>query len=117
VVLHKHIRHCGSTVNSVVISQLQLYFLLSVSVTLVSLDGVSGSQPDGWSVNLPCTIKSRSSFLAPAHLGGPGKRAIKRLCVCLCVCVSVILFQLLLQLQLCSSSINCTSNERNVAIL
>jgi len=26
------------------------------------------------SVNLPCTIKSRSSLLAPAHLGGPGKR-------------------------------------------
>jgi len=24
-----------------------------------------------------CTIKSRSSLLAPAHLGGPGKRAIK----------------------------------------
>ena len=31
------------------------------------------------SVNLPYTIKSRSSLLAPAHLGGPGKRAIKRL--------------------------------------
>jgi len=33
--------------------------------------------PDGWSVCLPllifpCTIKSRSSFLAPAHLSGPG---------------------------------------------
>jgi len=26
-----------------------------------------------------CTIKSRSSLLAPAHPGGPGKRAIKRL--------------------------------------
>jgi len=24
-------------------------------------------------------MKSRSSFLAPAHLGGPGKKAIKRL--------------------------------------
>jgi len=29
----------------------------------------------------PCTIKSRSSLLAPAHLGGPGKGARKRLCV------------------------------------
>jgi len=29
------------------------------------------------SVNLPCTIKSRSSLLAPAHPGGPGKRAVK----------------------------------------
>ena len=34
------------------------------------------------SVNLPCTIKSISSLLAPAHPGGPGKRAVKRLCVC-----------------------------------
>jgi len=34
--------------------------------------------PAGWSVCLPllifpCSIKSRSSLLAPAHLGGPGK--------------------------------------------
>jgi len=27
----------------------------------------------------PCTIKSRSSVLAPAHPGGPGKMAVKRL--------------------------------------
>ena len=38
----------------------------------------------GWSVCLPllifpCTIKSRSSLLAPAHPGAPGKRAVKRL--------------------------------------
>jgi len=41
-------------------------------------------RPTGWSVYLPlliltCTIKSRSSLLAPAHPGGPGKMAIKRL--------------------------------------
>jgi len=41
--------------------------------------------PSGWSVWLPllifpCTIKSRSSLLAPAHTGGPGKRAVKQLC-------------------------------------
>ena len=41
----------------------------------------------GWSVCLPllifpCTIKSRSSLLAPAHPGGPGKRAVKRLWWC-----------------------------------
>jgi len=41
-------------------------------------------RPAGWSVCLPlltfhCTIKSRSSLLAPAHPGGPGKRALKRL--------------------------------------
>ena len=44
-------------------------------------------RPAGWSLCLPllifpCTIKSRSSLLAPAHLGGPGKRAAKRLYVC-----------------------------------
>jgi len=27
----------------------------------------------------PCTIKSRSSLLAPAHPGGSGKRVVKRL--------------------------------------
>jgi len=40
--------------------------------------------PAGWSVCLPllifpCATKSRSSLLAPAHPGGPGKTAIKRL--------------------------------------
>ena len=39
--------------------------------------------PAGWSLCLPllifpCTMKSRNSLLAPAHLGGPRKRAIKR---------------------------------------
>jgi len=44
--------------------------------------------PAGWSVFLPllifpCTVKSRSSLLALAHWGGPGKRVVKRLwCVC-----------------------------------
>ena len=38
-------------------------------------------RPVGWSVCLPlliflCTIESRSSLLAPAHPGGPGKRAV-----------------------------------------
>jgi len=37
----------------------------------------------------PCTIKSRSSLLAPAYPGGPEKRAIKQLCVCACACVRV----------------------------
>jgi len=41
-------------------------------------------RPTRWSMCLPllifpCTIKSRSSLLAPAHPGGPGKRAVKRL--------------------------------------
>ena len=49
--------------------------------------GWSGAQPDGRCLPpliFPCTIKCRSSLLAPAHLGGPGKRAVKRLCVCMC---------------------------------
>ena len=41
-------------------------------------------RPAGWSVCLPllislCTIKSRSSLLAPDHPGGPGERVVKRL--------------------------------------
>jgi len=41
-------------------------------------------RPAGLSVYLPllifpCTTKSRSSLLAPAHLGGPTKMAVKRL--------------------------------------
>ena len=41
-------------------------------------------RPSGWLVCLPllifpCTTKSRSSLLAPSLLGGPGKRAVKRL--------------------------------------
>ena len=30
-------------------------------------------------LTFPCTIKSRSSLLAPAHPGGPGKRVVKQL--------------------------------------
>jgi len=49
-------------------------------------------RPAGWSVCLPliifpCTVKSRSSLLAPAHPGGPGKRAVKRLWCVVVVCV------------------------------
>jgi len=32
-------------------------------------------------------IKIGFTFLVPAHLGSPGKRAVKRVCVCVCVCV------------------------------
>jgi len=47
--------------------------------------------PSGWSVCLPllifpCTIKSRSSLLAPCHLDGPGKNAVKRLLLLCCCC-------------------------------
>ena len=43
-------------------------------------------RPAGWSMCLPllifpCTIKSRSSLLAPAHPGGPGKKGRKTVVV------------------------------------
>jgi len=48
---------------------------------LVSPHGVTPSRmiSVSASVNLPLHRKVRSSFLAPAHPGGPGKRAVKRL--------------------------------------
>ena len=47
------------------------------------LSGWSGTQPDGRCLPLlifPCTIKSRSPLLAPAHPGGHRERAVKWLC-------------------------------------
>ena len=44
---------------------------------------------------LPLTVSCFSkihigfAFLVPAHLGSPGKRAVKRVCVCVGVCVCV----------------------------
>ena len=41
---------------------------------------------------LPLTVSYFSkiqigfTFQVPAHLGSPGKRAVKRVCVCVCVC-------------------------------
>ena len=42
---------------------------------------------------LPLTVSCFSkiqigfSYLVPAHLGSPGQRAVKRVCVCACVCL------------------------------
>ena len=52
---------------------------------LVSPDGVAPSRmvSVSASVNLPLHHEvQRSSLLAPAHLGGPRKRAVKRLWLC-----------------------------------
>ena len=62
----------------------------------------------GRSVCLPlliflCTIKSRSSILALAHSGGPGKRAVKRLWCGWCGGELVIIFMLIIS----SSSNGC----------
>ena len=32
-------------------------------------------------------IQTGFTFLVPDHPGGPGKKAVKRVCVCVCVCV------------------------------
>ena len=45
---------------------------------------------------LPLTVSCFSkiqigfTFLVPAHLGSPGKRAVKWVCVCVCVCKTII---------------------------
>jgi len=40
-------------------------------------------------LNVSCFSKIQIgfTFLVPAHPGGPGQRAAKRVCVCVCVCV------------------------------
>jgi len=58
--------------------------------SLISPDGVAPSRIVGVSASdvSPCTMKPRKIFLlALAHPDGPGKRAVKQLCVCVCVCV------------------------------
>jgi len=46
-------------------------------------------------MSLPLTVSCFSeiqigfSFLVPAHLGSPGKRAVKRVCVCVCLFINV----------------------------
>jgi len=32
------------------------------------------------------------TFLVPAHLGSPGERAVKRVCVCVCVLLDFLLY-------------------------
>jgi len=55
-------------------------------------DGVAPSRVVAVSALIfPCTIKSRSSLLAPAHPGGPGKRAVKRLWLVLGISCTTIL--------------------------
>ena len=49
------------------------HWLVRMGVAPSQMVGVSAS------VNLPLHHKSRCSLLAPAHPGGPGKRAVKRL--------------------------------------
>jgi len=51
-------------------------FLVMLSLLLISTGVIMTCLP---LLIFPCTIKSRSSLLAPADPGGPGKRAVKRL--------------------------------------
>jgi len=64
-------------------------------------------RPTRWSVCLPvlifpCTIKSRSSLLAPAHPGGPGEMAVKRLW-----CINLLTYSLTYLLLSLQCSIIC----------
>jgi len=51
---------------------------------------------------LPLTVSCSSkiqigfAFLVPAHLGSPGQRAVKRVCVCVCGNVCVVVCEFLL---------------------
>jgi len=47
------------------------------------------SQPMPLPLTVSCfsDIQIGFTFLVPAHLVSPGKRAVKRVCVCVCVCV------------------------------
>jgi len=58
-------------------------------VSLISPDGVAPSRTVSASafVIFPCAMKSRRFLLAPAHLGSPGKGAVKRLCIYVCEAV------------------------------
>jgi len=38
-------------------------------------------------VSCSSKIQMGSTFLVPAHLGGPGKRAVKWVCVCMCTVI------------------------------
>ena len=74
------------------------------------------SRPAGWSVCLPllifpCTIKSRSSLLALAHPGGPGKRAVKWLCLCVVCCRTMSQSNYLKEIKSCQKIVNITSER------
>ena len=53
---------------------------------------------------LPLTVACSSkiqigfTFLVPAHLGSPGQRAVKQMCVCVCVATANIITVLSFQL-------------------
>ena len=48
-------------------------------------------------LTVSCFSKIGFTFLVLAHLGSPGKRAVKRVCVCVCVCVCMYVCLLLQQ--------------------
>jgi len=80
-------------------------------------------RPAGWSVCLPrlispCTIKSRSSLLAPAHPDGPRKLAVKRSwCVCVCATVSVTCVAAVTHYNLLDNSARCTNGHKLVVVV
>ena len=65
-------------------------------------------------LTVSCFTKSQIgfTFLVPAHLGSPGKRAVKRVCVCVCVCVCCITH--CRELRKCRFRFPCTCTPRHV---
>jgi len=66
---------------------------------------------------LPLTVSCFSkiqigfTFLVPAHLGSPGKIAVKWVCVCVCVCLLVRVFNYDVQSWVVISLKNAISHE------
>ena len=50
-------------------------------------------------------IQIGSTFLVPAHLGSPGKRAVKRMCVCVCA-ITCNIFLCIARLLMTTTTIN-----------
>jgi len=67
-------------------------------------------------IPLPLTVSCFSkiqigfTFLIPAHLGSPGERAIKRVCVCVCVSLCV---KMTCRIEMCISSHGLASTARS----
>jgi len=69
--------------------------LLHLKVGTICSTTCSTAQLMPLPLTVSCFSKIQIGFtlLVPAHLGSPGKRAVKRTCVCVCVCVFFLCLQ------------------------
>jgi len=83
--------HNDSTINIVVVVIVVImvawYGMVGVVICLVRGADLHMAQLMPLSLSVSCfrKIQIGLTFLVPAHLGSPGKRAVKRVCVCVCV--------------------------------